>query len=205
LVFNEIYYCVNFTGTIFLQTGGGGTLGDKVKIYIANTVTANIFILGNLLSQAGISTSLTLTQTGGACEFICLDGPNNLFTGTYTGTFDGSNNVCYQNNVRNPIMYNSAGLLTNPKIWVGTATTNASGVFTAAINSAGFASILNVQANCVLAGSNSTNAPIATIQTATTSTITGLCVESAAVSALGGNGLTNVPSGRLVYITVTGL
>lgn len=116
--------------------------------------------------------------------------------------FNGTNWV-NANNI-DAKMFNSAGSITTPKIWVGTATTNASGIFSVSITSASFATVISAQCTAILSGSNSTNAPIATLQTLTTTTVSGIVVESAVVSALGNNGLTNVPINIIVHITVFG-
>lgn len=199
----RVYSFAGFTGTcnLFLPTAG---TGDRIKIFLGNSVTAVIWILDNLLDQTGSANNITLTQIGGVAEFTGI--ANSIWSGKYNGTFTGNNGRYYQDNFRNPIIFNSAGLLANtPRFWIGTATTNASGVFTVSIASAGFNSVLNTQVSAVLNASTASNAPIATIQSASTTTVTGLCVESNTVSALGQQGLVNTPANIVVNIMVIGI
>ncbi len=100
-------------------------------------------------------------------------------------------------------LYNSSGLVANPKTWVGSATSNGSGVFSVTITSAGFTNIYSVNCSAILGGSTNANAPIATLQTVSTSTITGLVVESSTVVVMN-EALDVVTGGVVVYITVHG-
>ena len=98
-------------------------------------------------------------------------------------------------------MYNTSGLISSPKIWVGSTTTS-SGAFSITISGLSFSNVFGAHCTAILSGSNNTNAPIATLRTLTTSTVTGLVVESQTVF-LGGEGLTNAGV-VTVYVTVYG-
>lgn len=168
---------------------GGGTVGSLSVTYTStNTATATL----NNFTVAG---TLSVTGASGVLNASVNSIPVTGVSVTSGGTLN------YLNAMN--LKYNSAGLIINPKTWLGTATTNGSGVFSASITSAGFTNIYSVHCSAVLAGSTNANAPIATLQSATTSTITGLCVESTTV-ILASEALTNVGSGIVVYITVHG-
>ena len=100
-------------------------------------------------------------------------------------------------------IYNSSGQINAPKIWIGTGTTVSGGTFSISITSAAFSAITNVIATAQLSGSTAATAPIATIQTSSTSTITGIVVEAATV-IIGGSGLQAAGSGIVVNIIVYG-
>lgn len=100
-------------------------------------------------------------------------------------------------------IFTSAGLVSAPKIWIGSTGTNGSGVFTVNTSSAGFSSVTSAQATAFMASSSAATAPFTSLQTFTTTSVSGICLESAAV-LIGGEALTNSGSGVTVYVCVFG-
>lgn len=70
-------------------------------------------------------------------------------------------------------MYSAAGLIASPKVWTGSATTNASGQWTVSFASAGLTTLLSVQAQAWSSDNTIANA-------------TGCSVTGASVSGCGG-------------------
>lgn len=70
-------------------------------------------------------------------------------------------------------IYNSSGLVTNPKVWVGQVTSNSSGTFSADISSASFSTIMSAVCTVLNSSTNPSNGDTVWINTITASTITG--------------------------------
>lgn len=80
--------------------------------------------------------------------------------------------------------YNSTGRVQGVKIWYGTATTNASGVWSVDYSSAGFTSPPVITANCTSAGTTAASVVNTKTSTKTNTGATGVAVIPA-VSVLG--------------------
>jgi hypothetical protein len=116
-------------------------------------------------------------------------------------SYNGTNWVNIANTAAK--IYTSAGQVSAPKVWMGTATTVSGGTFSVSISSASFTTVTSVLVTAQLSGSTAATAPIATVQTSSTTTITGIVVESATV-ILGGSGLQVVGAGIVVNVVVYG-
>lgn len=102
------------------------------------------------------------------------------------------------------LVYDASGLIASAKIWSGTATTNASGQFTANYTAAGFTEAPRVQATCVGPGNTAGDARNASwITPPTTTSATGI-VTSPSTSVLGLIPLQLVGAGVVVNITAVG-
>jgi hypothetical protein len=101
-------------------------------------------------------------------------------------------------------VYNSAGLITGAKIWIGTATTNSSGAWSVNYSSAGFTSAPSVQAQAISTSTSTANA-VSTTQTAPTSTsVSGAAFVPNAISLLGLLPLQTVGAGTVIQVMAIG-
>lgn len=142
----------------------------------SSSVSGNEVITGNL-NVAG-TTNLAATTISG----LTLTGP---VTGTpLNGVFNGSTAV------------------TNSKIWYGKGTTTSGQVTfypTTTGTSSGIAlfnTLLNVQANAVIAATSGSQCPSTSINSATTTQVVINCIITSSQNA--------VANGTVVYVTVTG-
>lgn len=104
-----------------------------------------------------------------------------------------------------PRVYNSAGLVASPKIWQGTVTTGANGVWTVNYSSAGFTSPPIVQATAQLSDANTENRTWATLNTAPTSTTAvGYTVRGDVVTG-SGISVRNGLSGITIHVVAFGV
>lgn len=102
------------------------------------------------------------------------------------------------------LVYEASGLVASAKIWSGTATTNASGRFTADYTAAGFTEAPRVQATCIGPGAAAGDARNASwISAPTTTSATGI-VTSPTTAVLGLIPLQLVGAGVIVHITAVG-
>jgi hypothetical protein len=203
---------VNFTGTSFVTNSylGGGTSNPSFSLLFTTIELQCVFNAGQTyyhvvrISQNRDTSVCTLNGTKMAAINNINDIPNVALSSPVSGnllSFNGTNWVNIANNSSRT--YNSGGLVSSPKVWVGTGTTIAGGSFSVDISSAGFAAVTCAQVTAQLSGSAASNAPIATLRTTSTTTITGLVVESNTV-LLGGEALSTVGSGIVVNVTVMG-
>lgn len=103
-----------------------------------------------------------------------------------------------------PRVYNSGGLVTSPKIWVGSTTTTG-GAWSINFASAGFTGVPNVTATAELSTATVQDRAWATLSTTpTATTAAGYGLRGINLS---GNGATvrTVPDGTVVYITAIGV
>jgi hypothetical protein len=100
-------------------------------------------------------------------------------------------------------VYSSGGLVTAPKVWRGSATTNALGVWSADISSAGFSSIACVTAT--MFRNTATAIEILTTQVTSVSntTVTGVAGRGANIAVLGDTWRLS-PTAMTVYLRVEG-
>ena len=102
-----------------------------------------------------------------------------------------------------PRVYNSGGLVASPKIWIGTTTTSG-GAWSIDYSSAGFTSVLSVQATALLTAANVYDRVNASLSAApTTTTASGYSTRWANLALLGSTART-VPDGTVVHVTATG-
>lgn len=83
-----------------------------------------------------------------------------------------------------PLVYDAAGVMPAPKIWIGTATTNAYGQWTVDYSAAGFTGTPVVNATCIGPGTAAADIRNADVVTRTATGATGKAVVPA-VSVLG--------------------
>lgn len=98
-------------------------------------------------------------------------------------------------------LYNSSGLISSPKLWIGTATVNSSGNWSVSVSSAGFTTITGYQFSIVSAS----NSGLATITSGSCTTSTCSGTANGALNVLGvlTLALTNI-SGSTVSVQVLG-
>ncbi len=102
-----------------------------------------------------------------------------------------------------PRVYNSGGLVTSPKIWIGTTTTTG-GAWTIDYSSAGFTSAPVVTATSQLSDADVYDRSAASLSTApTTTSATGYGTRWANLALLGSTART-VPDGTAIQITAIG-
>lgn len=117
---------------------------------------------------------------------------------------DGRDGADGQRGPAGALVYDASGLVANARIWSGTATTNASGQFTANYTAAGFTEAPRVQATCVGPGATAGDARNASwISAPTTTGATGI-VTSPSTAVLGLIPLQLVGAGVVVHITAVG-
>jgi hypothetical protein len=94
--------------------------------------------------------------------------------------------------------YDSSGLITGEKIWVGEAKTDANGNWSADISKAGCTTVPNAQPTPLSAGTNAADAYTANVVTRTTTTVTGSVTkpQTSNVNLLGLVSLTIVPNAK---------
>lgn len=101
------------------------------------------------------------------------------------------------------LVYNSGGLVSNAKIWSGTVTTNASGVWTVDYSAAGFTAPPRVIPNATGPGNAAANVRNVSTTTKSATAATGICVLPA-VSVLGLITVSLVGAGVSVDVVAVG-
>lgn len=101
-------------------------------------------------------------------------------------------------------MYSTAGLIASPKVWTGSATTNTSGQWTVSFASAGFATLLSVQAQAWSSDGTITNATGCSVTGATVSGCSGIAFKTQ-TSILGLLPIVPVASGTTVNVLAVGV
>lgn len=115
---------------------------------------------------------------------------------------DGTNGTNGTNGIV-PI-YNSAGLVAAPKMWVGSATTNSSGQWSVSFASAGFATLLSVQAQAWSSDGTITNATGCSVTGATTAGCSGIAFKTQ-TSVLGLLPIVPVAAGNTINVLAIGV
>jgi hypothetical protein len=100
-------------------------------------------------------------------------------------------------------MYNAAGLITSPKVWTGSATTNASGQWSVSFASASFATLLSVQAQAWSSDGTITNATGCSVTGATVSGCSGIAFKTQ-TSILGLLPIIPVAAGTTINVFAVG-
>lgn len=100
-------------------------------------------------------------------------------------------------------MYNSGGLVASPKAWVGTATTDASGLWSVSFAAAGFTTLLSVQAQAWSASNSIANATGCSVTGATASGCNGVAFKTQ-VSVLGLLPIVPVAAGTTINVLAVG-
>ncbi len=170
------------------------------NLYFIDTISENINNGGiNMISNTYIS---SLNCPTGA--FGGLNVSDNLIV-SQTGTFG---NVLINNMIEGSGVisgYIDSGKISNPplKIWCGTGTTDSSGIFTIDISSASFNTIYSVIPTAI-SSSGEANANLTTLNSVSTSSISGMIVKGTSSVGLG-NTLVSGPSSITIYLTVYGV
>lgn len=99
----------------------------------------------------------------------------------------------------------SSGLAATARVWVGTATTNASGVWSVDYSSAGFTAAPIVQAQPVASGTAAVNLSFANPQSISATACSGIAGAGAAVSLLGGLGVGLLGAGVTIHVVAIGI
>lgn len=100
-------------------------------------------------------------------------------------------------------MYNTGGLIGSPKAWVGSATTDGSGLWSVSFASAGFTTLLSVQAQAWSASNSIANATGCSVTGATTAGCNGVAFKTQA-SVLGLLPIVPVASGTTINVLAVG-
>jgi hypothetical protein len=100
--------------------------------------------------------------------------------------------------------FTSSGAAPALKVWVGSATTDSSGLFSCNISSASFSTVVCVQATSVFSAGSAITENQATVHSVSTTAIAGAVLRGLAV-LLGGNTIQyDATAGRVVHVTVFG-
>lgn len=100
-------------------------------------------------------------------------------------------------------VFNSSGLISAPRRWIGTATTDASGDFTADISAAGFSAAPTVTLAAQLNTTTVTDMVWPTIRTLTATTIDGTAIRGIVLALLGAT-LRRAAAGVTIHIVAEG-
>lgn len=169
------------------------TLGDN-DFTIANTafVTAAVGVESTARSNAdALKANLASpTFTGTPAAPTAAPGTNTTQLAT-TAFVTAADTAAVLNR---PLVYNSSGLVSSPKIWIGTASIGATGAWSASITSASFSAVTAVVATVLRNTSTVIQQPVTTLLTVGKSTITGQCWD----------GRTNIGTGDTVEVTTNG-
>lgn len=173
---------------------GAGAVGEAIfaaataaAVRTAAGITATGDALVTAASAAAARTALGATAIGAA-----------VFTALDAAAARLSLDV-YQRHV-----YGSGGLVAAPKIWRGlSAATNASGVWTCDISSAGFSSIACITATVLRNNASQIEICATQITSSTNTTVTGVAGRGLGLLALGDTWRL-APSGVTVYVRVEG-
>jgi hypothetical protein len=100
-------------------------------------------------------------------------------------------------------MYGAAGLMASPKVWTGSATTNGSGLWAVSFASAGFTTLLSVQAQAWSSDNTITNATGCSVTGATVSGCNGIAFKTQ-TSVLGLLPIVPVAAGTTINVFAVG-
>lgn len=189
-----------FDGTNFVNSGPGAGTGVQAYDSDLDDIASLNHDNGAVIKSDGnnwTSGNLNLSELSDTS----LSSPSNSQVLRYDGT-NWTNQT-----LPLPQIYNSGGLISNLKAWIGTDTTDANGAWSVDISSASFSNIIAAQVTPQRNSANIGSIPLASIETFSTSLVTGYVVESKLTGVLlGGSieGLEFAPSGVLVSIVVWG-
>jgi len=147
--------------------------------------------------SSGLYVTYNYVDSGNNGFYITSDNPQTdaeFYIYSAASSFSG---IITSNN-----LYNSSGILNNNKLWAGSTTTT-NGTFSIDISSAAFSSIISVQTTAANNTGDANSVPLASINTSSTSTITGNVVTGTTV-VLDGESLTLAGSDITVYVFVIG-
>ncbi len=142
---------------------------------------------------AGLTGATGATGPQGATG---VTGPQGATGATGSAGANGTNGVAP--------MYNSAGLITNPKVWVGTTTTDSSGQWSVSYASAGFAQVLSVQPTPISTANTAAASIVASMLTPTLTAVSGGTFIANPVSLLGILPLQTAGAGIVIQVLVIG-
>lgn len=100
-------------------------------------------------------------------------------------------------------MYGSGGLMSSPKVWTGSATTNGSGQWSVSFAAAGFTTLLSVQAQAWSSDNTITNATGCSVTGASVSGCNGVAFKTQ-VSVLGLLPIVPVAAGTTINVFAVG-
>jgi hypothetical protein len=198
-------------------------LSDGSKNMVSGAINVSSQITGLLsIANGGTNSSTSLNNnrmvvtSGGSIKEGSVLNDGQFFIGA-TGSSPTPNTISSssgnlvitpgQNSIdidvkNSTFVYNSSGIVTNSKIWVGSTTTT-SGDFSISISSANFAIIYSVQATGILNTSTHNNQVLSTLKTVSLTTVTGSL--NTGVSVLIGGTTIGAAGTATVYITVIGV
>jgi hypothetical protein len=101
-------------------------------------------------------------------------------------------------------IYNSGGLVSGVKIWVGSATTASNGTWSVNYSSASFTTVFSVQPQPISTANTTAAAVNSSITTPTTTTVSGQCYIANPVTLLGLLPLQTAGAGIVVQVIVIG-
>jgi hypothetical protein len=141
-------------------------------------------------------------QTGPTGKSAYQLAVDNGYTGTQTQWLASLRGQAGGDGVNARVWHN--GILKDaPKVFTGTATTNASGAFTIDLTSAGFAEVFSANVVAVANGNAASNHAFANVLSLTTTTLSGTVTQGISI-VLGGLGLGLAGTGRTVHCIVHG-
>lgn len=190
---NLLTGAVSLTSTNIPEGGSNFYYSDS---RVQNYLTASGYNVKSVASSGGGS-SVYNTNASGAVTLRSVIG-----TAPIVVTQNTNDITLTAPNV--PRVYNSGGLVTSPKIWIGSTTTTG-GDWSINFVSAGFTGVPNVTATAQLSTATVQDRAWATLSTTpTTTTAAGYGLRGINLS---GNGATvrTVPDGTVVYITAIGV
>lgn len=101
-------------------------------------------------------------------------------------------------------VYNSSGIVSGVKMWVGTATTNSSGQWSINYSSAGFTNPPLINPQAISTSNTAANTVSTSMTSPTTTTVSGACYIPNAISLLGVLPLQSVGAGVTVQVVCIG-
>lgn len=178
-------------GRVLLTHSGPNT--DRVaEVSSTGTNGAACQVFASATTPGGVITAnvgdLCLFDDGTRGDFFVKDNGNATATG-WRGV---------------PTVYTASGVVQRPKRWVGSATTDASGNFSADISSAGFTTVTSVSGCVVRNTATVTDKSFFTVTSVSTTAVVGTAVDGRVLAALGAT-IENSGSGLTVYVTVDGV
>jgi hypothetical protein len=101
-------------------------------------------------------------------------------------------------------VYNSSGLITGPKMWVGSATTASNGSWSVNYSSAGFSNVFSVNPQPISTANTTSAAVGSSITSPSTTSVSGQCYLANPISLLGVLPLQTAGAGIVVQVVVIG-
>jgi excisionase family DNA binding protein len=201
---------VNATTSIQLNGADINTAGTLTNVAYENQ--GNTFTVANTFSAAGTALSVTNNASIGGNLAVGSLRIGTSATAGYVLTTDASGNATWQAQEVQAV-YNGNTLTSgNNIIWTGTATVTSGGLATITLPVGVFTNIFSVQATGI-GGSSAITAPIATVRSATTSTVVVSMVVGKNIASCGGGLAAACPAtdtlvlaanGTQAYVTVIG-